>query len=261
MKTSLIASVMVSFLLGCGNAPESQTSATGDKATAADKAATASTTALNSDYFSVEGYVTPIGISVDGKVYKDSEDFYTQEVRKLQADVLKSYPGYKLTFDADVGLRNFKTGMYVFLVATNDVGVASETYVNANGQFIFTIDGSVDRKAEYTLRASKRIGLQLTKKGEETVSWCYNMYAEKNVALDGKPNILRNFTTSVTDYQCSDDSEGITVPASDFQNETDEAYAKQRAAEIKRVQAIKDSSNNPTPTPTPTPVPAEDENN
>ena len=246
MKTSLITSAMVSLLVGCGTVPASQTAE--DKAVA-DKAATASTaTALNSDYFSVEGYVTPIGISVDGKMYKDSEDFYTQEVRKLQADVLKSYPGYKLTFDAAVGLRNFKTGMYVFLVATNDVGVASEAYVNANGQFLFTIDGSVDRKAEYTLRASKRIGLKLTKKGEETVSWCYNMYAEKNVALDGKPNILRNFTTSVTDYQCNVDAEGITIP-SDFQNETDEIYAKQRIAEMKRVQAIREANEAPAPAP------------
>lgn len=243
MKALVTMVMMVFMMMACGAATDPQGYQTASEKEAADKAAQqqqAGSAGLSnpSDYFEVTGYVSPIGIAVDGTVYKDSEDFYTQEVNRLNAQVKSQYPGYKLTFDAAVGLRNFKTGMYVFLVATSDVGVASETYVDSSGKFTFMLESKVDRKAEYTLRATKRIGLTLSKKGEETISWCYNMYAEKNVALDGKSNVLRNFSTSVTEYQCSEQGEGITVPEADFQNETDEIAAKQAKTESDRDVAL-----------------------
>lgn len=237
--TSMMMVFAVFMMMACGTPQGYQTAEEQAKEEQRQNEASNPAAALSNpgDYMEVAGYVSPINISVDGKSYKDSEDFYSQEFNRLQAQVKAQYPGYKLTFDAQVGLRNFKNGMYVFLVATSDIGVASETYVDASGKFTFMIDGKADRNADYTLRATKRIGLQLSKKGQETISWCYNMYAEKNVMLDGKSNVLRNFATSVTEYQC-DSTEGITLPEAD-QTEMDEVWDKASEAEAKR-----DTANN-----------------
>jgi len=219
---------MVVFV-GCGTAPvTSDPQAT----TSEQQQVTARGSQLSSgDYFMVEGYVSPINIGVDGKSYRDSEDFYTQELRRLQAMVKVQYPNYTLSFDAQVGLRNFKTGMYTFLVAADDIGVASESYVDSTGKFSFMLPGDTDRNAQYTLRATKRIGLRLSKKGEATIAWCYNMFAEKNVALNGQSNVLRSFVTSITEYECSDTTGGITLPEN---NITPEQEAMLKADEAAR---------------------------
>jgi len=164
----------------------------------------------------VAGYISPINISVNDTPYRDSEDFYTQELARLQKEVRKEYPDHKLSFDAAVGLRNFKAGMYVFLVASSENGIASESYVDSSGKFEFRFydDVPVDKKALYTLRASKRIGLRLTN-GNDVITWCYNMYAEKEMALEANPVILRHFHTTITKYQCSDNNQGIQIPEQD----------------------------------------------
>ena len=224
---ALLTIIAVMVLVGCGTAnPEGYQTAQEQQQQISARGSQLST----SDYFMVEGYVTPINIQVDGKTYQDSEDFYTKELNRLKALVKAQYPGYTLTFDAQVGLRNFKTGMYAFLAATDDVGVASEAYVDSTGKFSFMLDGKTDKAAQYTLRATKRIGLTLAKKGEDTIAWCYNMYAEKNVALNGQTNILRNFVTSITEYQCSDNAGGITLPDNSITPEQEAQIAQQNAA-------------------------------
>lgn len=241
MKT-LLTLLVAMFLVSCGTAPDATTSSSvdgkdGKDGKNASEPASGSTDLASGSYLSVEGYVSPIDISVDGKSYKDSEDFYTQELRRLQAQARQQYSGYTLTFDAQIGLRNFKVGMYVFLVATADVGVASEAYVDGTGKFAFMVDGKADRNIDYTMRATKRINMQLTKKGEPTISWCYNMFAQKNVMLNGKPNILRTFVTSVTEYQC-EQTDGIQLPdAPDYPTEDqamDEEWSKASKAEAER---------------------------
>lgn len=222
-----LLTIMVMVLVGCGTAnPEGYQTAEEKQQQVSARGSQLST----SDYFMVEGYVTPINIQVDGKTYQDSEDFYTKELNRLATLVKSQYPGYSLAFDAQVGLRNFKTGMYAFLAATDDVGVASEAYVDSTGKFSFMLDGKTDKAAQYTIRATKRIGLKLTKKGEDTIAWCYNMYAEKSISLNGQPNILRNFVTSVTEYQCSDNAGGITLPDNSVTPEQEEQIARANAA-------------------------------
>lgn len=194
-------------------------------------------------FFNVDGYVSPINISVNGKQYRDSEDFYTQEMARLQADVKKEYAGYSLSFDAAVGLKNFKTGMYVFLVAESENGVASESYVDSTGKFSFMLDSKVDKKTMYTLRATKRIGLRLTK-GQEVIQWCYNMYAEKEMALETNPVVLRNFATVITQYQCSEQNDGIQLPDrdGDIKNEMDQEWADANDKEVKRTAELNEKS-------------------
>ena len=259
MKTLLTTIIMmVVFQVSCGSAQDSALSGTkSDKSSSNDPNNKDGSQLASGDYFNVDGYVSPINISVNGKQYKDSEDFYTQEMVRLQADVKKEYAGYTLSFDAAVGLKNFKTGMYVFLVAENDNGVASESYVDGTGKFSFMFDNKVDKKTMYTLRATKRIGLRLTK-GQEVIQWCYNMYAEKEMALETSPVVLRNFATAVTQYQCSDYNDGIQLPdrAQDIKTEIDQEWADANDKEVKRTAAVNAQAAAPVATPTPAPTPA-----
>jgi hypothetical protein len=238
MKNMVTTSIMMLVLnVACGSIKDSELFNSAD-ATKADA------NALPEGYFKVDGYISPLNISVNGKQYRDSEDFYTQELARLKAQVKKEYPNHELSFDAAVGLKNFKTGMYVFLAASGDNGVASESYVDSTGKFSFMFDSKeVNTKDMYLLRATKRIGLRLTK-GDEVISWCYNMYAEKEMALETTPAILRSFETAITDYQCSEPNEGIQLPAKDDESdkdvvtEMDEQWAKDRKAEADRVAQL-----------------------
>jgi len=270
--------MMVVFQVSCGSVQDSALNGSKDKdnknSSSNDPSAEKDGQLLNGDYFNVDGYVSPINISVNNKQYRDSEDFYTQELKRLQSEVKKEYAGYQLSFDAAVGLKNFKTGMYVFLVAAGETGVASEAYVDSTGKFSFMLDGKVDKKAMYTLRATKRIGLRLTK-GDEVISWCYNMYAEKEIALETNPVVLRSFETAVTQYQCSEQNDGIQLPEreQDIKTEMDQEWADANDKEVKRTAAVNaqakkeqeasskaqtqttettspTSENTPTPTPT-----------
>ena len=250
--------MMVIFQISCGSAQDSALNGTKSTKSTDPNNTDSSQLATSSDSFNVDGYVSPINISVNGKQYKDSEDFYTQEMVRLQADVKKEYAGYTLSFDAAVGLKNFKTGMYVFLVAENDNGVASESYVDGTGKFSFMFDSKVDKKTMYTLRATKRIGLRLTK-GQEVIQWCYNMYAEKEMALETSPVVLRNFATAVTQYQCSDYNDGIQLPdrQQDIKTEIDQEWADANQKEIDRTAAVNaQAAVAPAPVATPAPTPA-----
>lgn len=257
MKTLLTTFVMVFVLMACGSAQDmgkgtDKSSTTDSSSPSATPSSTSAATDLNGNsYLLVEGYVSPIDISVNSTMYRDSEDFYTQELRKLQDDVYAKYPDYTLSFNASVGLENFKEGMLVFLVATSDVGVASESQVDATGKFTFQLPGTTNRKVMYTLHATKRISLSLTK-DKNVIQWCYNLYAEKQVVLDGTSNILRDFNTVVTEYQCSDPNNTIGLP--DL-TPAEEAIIASDAAEVKRTADINTAAAaamNPTPTPTPT---------
>jgi len=158
--------------------------------------------------FQMWGYVSPININVGEDHYTDSEDFYTREMAKLQASAWEQYPGYRLAFDGSIGLRDFKQDLQAFLTPQEDMGIASETSVNYDGSFAFDIPSSVaNKEAVYTIRVSKRVGLTLTK-GNDTIYWCYNFYAEKNLQIErDNPVVMRDFNTTLTAYKCSSDQD------------------------------------------------------
>jgi len=213
MKNLLILLVMV--VTGCG------TEALVDSQKAKDASTPASdqlfAKPVDADAIPITGYISPINISVDGVFYVDSEDFYTQEVERLSKMVKEQYPKHSLFFDAEVGLRDFKQGLSVFMVAASGQGVADETMVNGRGQFIFNLPAKTDLTQAYIVRAYKRIGMRL-QKDQEVISWCYNLYAEENVVLEkDKPMILRDFNTKVTTYQCqTPKTSGISLPYPDM---------------------------------------------
>jgi len=162
--------------------------------------------------YDFRGYVSPLNISVDNIMYADSEDFYTQEMARLNAEVAKTYPKYKLTFKGDIGLREFKRNLAVFLVATDDVGLALETSVDSEGSFYFGLPESIDQDAFYTVRASKRISMYLVSDSGDTKTWCYNMWAEKDFVLSKLRHVvLREWHTTLTSYKCPESNYGSTA--------------------------------------------------
>ena len=243
--------------------PKNQTADTSDQGT------TSSDLTSTTNPFVVNGYVSPINISVNGTQYKDSEDFYTQEVARLTNEVHQKYPGYSLYFDATVGLQDFKEGLTVFLVASGDTGMAGESSVDSNGKFTFNLPADVDKTALYTLRATKRIGLRLVKAAStdttatttsstdsstagDTISWCYNLFAENDqLSLSNKSFILRTFTTTITSYQCETDSQQqINVPDSPYNYVVDAFTSATKYNGYGPLPA----NNTPAVTPAPTPT-------
>jgi hypothetical protein len=217
MKT-LIKVLLGLLLVGCGDeymTPEEQ---------AALEEAQAQAEYDAKGYFRLEGYVSPINIYVNDEFYSDSEDFYTREVDRLQEMMADAYPNYTLSFEANIGLKDFKRGLQAFLTPKNDMGIASETSVDDSGAFSFTLPKRVDYSDDmYLIRISKRIGLKLTN-GENVIYQCYNFYAQKNIKpTENEAVLLRVFQTSLTKYKCSDDSDNyITIPTPPKVNSTDD---------------------------------------
>ena len=219
LLTILVSMFTFATMIGCGADPATDTSKCTDgkcpedskAANTKNKSTVSNAMGAIGDYFQFEGYISPLNISVNGKAFVDSEEFYTSEVQRLRKEAAIDYPDYQLRLDANVGLRDFKKNMAVFLVASSDVGVASEATVDTAGKFSFNLlADSVSMEDIYTLRASKRISVSLTK-GKEEIRMCYNLYAEREVTLT-RSIILRNFSTTQTEYGCVPDSRGIELP-------------------------------------------------
>jgi hypothetical protein len=246
--TIALITTLVVFLAACGVDPTKQNEGSTTKQTEAE-----GSQLTNSDFVLFEGYVSPVNISVNGKAYRDSEDFYTQEVKRLKTEVAKSYPQHSLYFDADVGLRDFKLNLLVLLVATSDTGIASESSVDSKGKFTFNLPSDVDKQQTYTVRASKRIGLRLVK-DQEVISWCYNLFAENDVTLESKSIILRKFETVITSYRCEEEdrSESIELPENPIKYVTE---AFENADHYNGYGPRPKTATKPIVTPTPSPIP------
>jgi len=205
--------MVVVFTVSCGGFQTDENKKLGPDGQPYDDSSAAALSEMKPLSVEVSGYVSPIKISVDGKPYDDGEDFYTQELGRLETLVTKEYPDYTFSFEADVGLRDLKQGLSVFMVSDND-GYADETSVDGKGRFSFYVPTEFS-KDNYLIRAYKRIGLRLTPSDEteKEIYWCYNMYAERSKTLD-KAVVLRDFTTKITRYKCSTstDKSGIQIP-------------------------------------------------
>jgi hypothetical protein len=66
------------------------------------------------------------------------------------------------------------------------------------------------------------------------------MYAEKEMALEASPVVLRNFETIVTQYQCSEPNEGIQLPErdQDIKTEIDQEWADANDKEVARTAEL-----------------------
>jgi len=165
----------------------------------------------------LRGYVSSaFDLTVDGDHYTDSEDFYTAQLDKLEGEKYAGgYDDYKMTFDAKIGLNDLKQGMLVYIAGQGDKGYGAEATVSYNGTFEVRLPGDATGDT-FNIRANKRIGVRLTGPEGEKVTWCYNFYAAKQMALaeKDKPIILREFYTKLTKYECQGNAtDTINIPA------------------------------------------------
>lgn len=173
-----------------------------------------------------EGFVGgAFEVTVDGVVYADMEDFYTQEQARLPAKVKQA--GYDeswtVRFDAQIGFSDLWRNMTVYLSPVDKFGYQGETRVEDSGHFAITVPAS-GLNHDYKARANKRIGIMLAR-GETQRKICYNFSAlEKNVpfAGDSMPIVLDAFVSTVTAYDCNNvnSNGGVNVPAADGKPET-----------------------------------------
>jgi hypothetical protein len=201
---------IVFLFFGCGSSFD-----VNDPAAEKQSAVKAESAVVDPKTTLLRGYIaSAFDLSVDGKQYADSEDFYTQELDRLTVEAEASgYEGYVVTFDAEVGLSDLKRSMKVYAIPVEDRGYAGETTVGSDGTFQLTVQK--EPVVDYRVRANKRIGVILTAEAD-TVLWCYNFSAEdQDVTMDSElPIILREFTTRITKYKCAiDNGTGMKIPA------------------------------------------------
>jgi len=166
---------------------------------------------------SLSGYVaSAFTMTVDGRQYKDSEDYYTTTMDGLEAEATKAgYQGYEVTFDAQIGLDDLKYGMDVYIQAQGNTGYAGDTQVDQDGKFRVQFPGPAASNT-FDVRANKRINVKLTSPDQQIqVSWCYNFSGVQQgvkISTTSQPIILHQFSSSLTKYKCAVTSGGVQIP-------------------------------------------------
>jgi len=190
----------------------------------------------------LQGYVvSAFEMEVDGVQYSDSEDFYTQQLVKIEAEAVEGgYDGYTIKFDAQIGLDDLKRNMKVYIVATQDQGFATDTKVNEKGRFRVSVPESGVQDS-YKVRTNKRVTITLTSPDRKDIKkWCYNMSGHETEAQVGSDAIIRTFSTKITRYACSvTTGGGIQIPSNkpEVQKEIEavETEEKEEEAEVEEV--------------------------
>lgn len=217
MKTLILIPM---FLISCQGAQDAA-----NNAAARDSAKLQDQQAAQTDGEATQliGYINnAFGVSVDGKDYTDSEDFYTQKITELTDSAKEAgYDGWGLALNAELGLDDLKNGMQVFVASGSQYGFAGSTQVDYDGSFRITIPENA-RSSLYSLRANKKIDVTLTPpegaqddngNALKPVRWCYNFSATMHgIPVNGEPVNLKKFSSTLTKYACQVSSSGITIP-------------------------------------------------
>jgi hypothetical protein len=203
----------------------------------------------------VKGYVSSaFDLTVDGKNYADSEDFYSEQLETLEQQKNDGgYDDYVLSFEAEVGLGELKNGMDVFVVATAEQGFAGETGILYDGTFQVNMPGDAIGDS-FQVRANKRIGVILTNSEGNQIRWCYNFYGSQKFTLEEnpKPIILRHFFTKLTKYRCSDSkASALEIPAKETPAPAPSSTPSQSS---EPAVTTEEEPVMPVPAPTPTPT-------
>jgi len=154
----------------------------------------------------LRGYLSSsFAISVDGISFEDSEDFYSAQLDKLEAEKIENgFADYELTLSGRLGLSDLKYGMTVYAESAGEAGFGKETVVVADGTFEVKFPAQASGET-FQIRANKRLGVILKNPEGDTIHWCYNFYGRKVSMVDheSKPVILREFFTKLTKYDCN----------------------------------------------------------
>lgn len=161
--------------------------------------------------------VSAFQITVDGKAYDDSEDFYTAEVQRLPEKVAAGgYGGWDAKFIAVLGFNDLAKDMRVYLSPIGNSGFTGQASVGYDSKFSIQLPSGA-KDGVYNLRAVKRVNVVLSR-GGESKTFCYNFSAvERNVMFSEifRPVVLDNFVTKLTAYSCesAESGGGLNVPS------------------------------------------------
>ena len=222
MLYRFISVISMLVFLGCRVAPDC---AVGQKAAADGScSATSSPAALSSGTTTAAarsggylmGYlVSAFNVRVNGVSYTNSEDFYTQELTALKAQVASAgYGGYTMTFNAQIGLNDLTVGMDVYVEAEGGSGYAGNTTTDNSGRFMLAIPS---RNADETFQVltNKRVSVYLTSPDKsDKIAYCYNFSSiPTSASLDNMAHIS-DYKTTLTAYKCSSNgNNGMEIPA------------------------------------------------
>jgi len=165
--------------------------------------------------------VSAFQLTVDGRVYQDSEDFYSQEILRLQDKVAEAgYSGWDARFEAVLGFNDLASGMTVYAAPTAKTGYSGQAAVASDGKFRIEFPSNA-RDESVNVRAVKRVNVVLLR-GGEVRKFCYNFSAvEKNVSLkeSSLPVLLDSFQTQMTLYSCDSQPsrDGLALPSNNGQ--------------------------------------------
>ena len=170
--------------------------------------------------FVLQGSASPaFSVEVDGKQYDDMEQYFNYESGSLP-DIIKQmgYPNYIATFEAEIGFKDLYNNMTVYISDIEQRGYQKNTQMQLDGTFKVTLDSNASGRT-YRIRANKRISIKLLARDDsvtpKSLTFCYNFSATDMSVVytnDDYPIILSNFSTSITTYKCTAETETSTIP-------------------------------------------------
>jgi len=199
--------IMIFLMFGCGaDEDELKKEWEAEKQAEIEAANSSNDTGL---YF--QGYVqTAFEITVDGVVFNDSEDFYTN----FKTDLV--YPNYPETVGKSIGVLgkyghdSFGANTAVFMAPTDNADHLFSSETDKNRHFIVNVEAA-NHETTYRAKIILRIGLDI-----EAVKHCYLLHStlESIVFQEGTPIVFDDFKTQLNAWDCSQDvATPIEIPA------------------------------------------------
>lgn len=174
------------------------------------------------------GYVQKaFTIKVNGKSFKDSEDFYTRFIQELVKPSYKDIAASDVTLEGDYGLDEFGSDSKVYMSSVASDGHLFEGLTDAQSKFTLTVKAEALDET-FKARVAVRIGLKIAKAGADWLHYCYILNGSKDsiaVSEKSKPIIFDDFDTELTAYKCDEDGGNDKLIIPDAEKKADPAPA------------------------------------
>jgi len=160
----------------------------------------------------LRGYIeSAFTIRVNGISYNDSEQAYTAELAHLLSEASRAgYGGYRLEYEAQMGLGDLSSNMLVFVQAEG-TGFSGRTKVGFDGQFLIEVPNGGGSR--FDIKTAKRVSVILTSAdAEHQIKWCYNLFGIANGVTTENPFTIDTFVTELTAYECLAEGTSVVPP-------------------------------------------------
>jgi len=161
----------------------------------------------------LRGYIeSAFTIRVNGISYNDSEQAYTAELAHLLSEASRAgYGGYRLEYEAQMGLGDLSSNTLVFVQAEGGTGFSGRTKVGFDSQFLIEVPEGVGSK--FDIKTVKRVSVIFTSAdGEHQIKWCYNLFGIANGVTTANLITIDTFVTELTAYDCLAEGTSVVPP-------------------------------------------------